>query len=234
MPDYDPKSIPVLDDIIEDEAGDADNIHEKIIISDEISNDDNTLDLFNHAPGNIEGDIEIEYSEPEIGAIDKFIEDDVSVNIEATGDFREEESREENHNEVPDAGETGSESFNEPDHESGHEPDLEPQVFESALIDYTYQNQTENSLELQAESGTTSEEINTDNAHALEEQSQNPSNINESAIIAEPAIALDVDAIINDVVSQVMPELEQQLRTRLKQALQESLPQEVIEETAPE
>lgn len=81
MPDYDPKSIPILDDIIEgeNESADTAETNDEKIISEQISTDlaateniqdDNTLDLFNDNAA----DIKTDASEPGIGAIDKFID----------------------------------------------------------------------------------------------------------------------------------------------------------------
>ena len=84
MSDYDPKSIPILDDIIEDEidsesvnTADTENkktIPEEIsadIIDSEDGRDDNTLDLFSDGIT----DIEVGTAEPEIAAIDISIDD---------------------------------------------------------------------------------------------------------------------------------------------------------------
>ncbi len=76
MPDYDPKNIPLLDDIIEQE-NEASASHEKINLSDEISADDSTLNLFNDTTA----DIEIDSTEPEIGSIDEFIENETKIDI---------------------------------------------------------------------------------------------------------------------------------------------------------
>ena len=81
MPDYDPKSIPILDDIIEgeNESADTAETNDEKIISEQISTDlaateniqdDNTLDLFNDETA----DIKTDASEPGIGVIDKFID----------------------------------------------------------------------------------------------------------------------------------------------------------------
>ncbi len=221
MPDYDPKSIPVLDDIIEHED-DASDVHQKIIISDEINADDNTLDMFNETTT----EIEIEHSEPEIGAIDRFIEDDVAVSIETSS-----EPREEGLKQAPDHDEAGNELLDKAGSES--------QIYESALIDYSLEDPAENDFETQTESNISAKETDADdeavfNAHTLDEQSDLPADLIAPSIITDEAPPLDLDAIIDDVVTQLMPELEQQLRTRLKQALQESLPQEVSEPAASE
>ena len=69
MPDYDPKSIPILDDIIEGENADKDeavSIAETVpeVPAPEDMPDDNTLDLFAADPE------DLERTEPEIGAFD--------------------------------------------------------------------------------------------------------------------------------------------------------------------
>ena len=82
MPDYDPKSIPILDDIIENETSsegvDTAEAKDKKLFSEEISTgiidtgeilDDKAPDLFN---GDV-ADIDVETVEPEIAAIDTFI-----------------------------------------------------------------------------------------------------------------------------------------------------------------
>ena len=86
MPDYDPKSIPILDDIIEDEIA-SDDKAEPELSSSEFSNlenqdgDDTTidnLDLFTRDAI----DDEQETMEPELGIIDRFIdsaEDDLTT-----------------------------------------------------------------------------------------------------------------------------------------------------------
>ena len=85
MPDYDPKSIPILDDIIEDEKKDTqgetpDDAIEIDTADDKIDQDDSTLDLFNSpakdfTTADIDAtELDTETEEPEIGSIDRFIE----------------------------------------------------------------------------------------------------------------------------------------------------------------
>ncbi len=209
MPDYDPKSIPVLDDIIEDDGDETAAAHDKIIITEEMQADDNTLDLFNESSANIEMD----NAEPEIGAIDQFINEDIDVDIETIAATIAAPENETLDNEAPAA---------------------DADSFESALIDYPHEDDDEQGIEQQAESDVLPEVIDNDDKQADNEQANDApdelnTDISETAMIAEPASSLDLDAIIDDVVTQLMPELEQQLRTRLKQALQKSLPQEVSE-----
>jgi len=93
MPDYDPKNIPILDDIIENDAksknADAITTSDGKIIPEQISTDiagaeklqdDNTLDLFNDKTT----DFKVGNSEPESGVIDKFI-GDINEDSEAIG-----------------------------------------------------------------------------------------------------------------------------------------------------
>ncbi|MBE9560534.1 MAG: hypothetical protein IMF15_07065 [Proteobacteria bacterium] len=81
MPDYDPKSIPILDDIIDNDVDSentdtADTAYDKPlseeadteILDTEDGSDDNTLDLFKGDAA----DIDVETVEPEITAIDTF------------------------------------------------------------------------------------------------------------------------------------------------------------------
>ncbi len=211
MPDYDPKNIPILDDIIEDESDETAAIHEKIIVTDEMHNDDNTLDLFNDE-SNI---LEIDDTEPRIGAIDKFIDDDVTVNIETAEDeIADDEAPADNNN---DNDNDGDESDNETADESI--------TFESALIDYSHQDSAENNFTPQTQDDISIEQTDADDEQTFDQPSDQPSDqpadISEPYVISNAAAALNIDAIIDDVVTQLIPELEQQLRTRLRQALQE-------------
>ncbi len=173
MPDYDPKNIPVLDDIIEDDGDETAASHEKIIVTDEMQADDNTLDLFNESSA----DIEMDSAQPKIGAIEQVMDHVIDAEIEI--DIEASETRTE---EIP----------------LDETPADDSDVFESALIDYPHEDDVEQEIESDASAKATDADD-------------------------EPAINLDLDAIIDDVVTQLLPELEQQLRTRLKQALQESL-----------
>jgi len=204
MPDYDPKSIPVLDDIIEDESTAADT-HEKIIVSDEMHEDDNTLDLFNAATAEIE--VDIDNDEPEIGTIEKHLDGETEIDIKATEDII---------NETPDDEQAvdGAE------------------VFESALIDYAQEDRSEETSE--QENALTSAETETSNSDIFDEQDDQSTDIAEPVTDTEPETTLNIDTIIDDIVSQMMPELEQTLRSRLKLALQEQLPQDGLEPTASE
>jgi len=77
MPDYDPKSIPILDDIIEDDIADDDKEALELTATDftDIDNQDdetaiNNLDLFTSD----DIDVEDETMEPALGTIERFID----------------------------------------------------------------------------------------------------------------------------------------------------------------
>jgi hypothetical protein len=89
MPDYDPKSIPILDDIIDDDNNDAEQINSDITEGEsglnEIGVDDDDLDLFAAETADIDiaeiseinitsMEIEVETAEPKIADIDRFID----------------------------------------------------------------------------------------------------------------------------------------------------------------
>lgn len=93
MPDYDPKSIPILDDIIEDEKTDTqgetpDDVVAIDISADKIDREDSTLDLFNRPAEDFDSvdagatNLDAETTEPEIGSIDRFIETKDAEEIE--------------------------------------------------------------------------------------------------------------------------------------------------------
>ncbi len=186
MPDYDPKNIPTLDDIIEGESNDAAAIHEKIIITDEMNADEHTLDLFNDKAT----DIEIDQMDPEIGTIDKFIDAATDIDVETIRTL-----------------------------------DDETDVTESALIDYPLEEDSEENIE---------DEIIVSHDHTPDEPGDQIPVITEPPAISDPAITLDLDSIIDDIVTRLMPDLEQQLRSQIRQALQEKLPDDIIRQTSSE
>ena len=84
MPDYDPKSIPILDDIIEDEVDiegvdTADTGNQKIVSEEtgaDIAGTEDVLDDDNPDLFSVDiSDVEVGMAEPEIAAIDTFIDD---------------------------------------------------------------------------------------------------------------------------------------------------------------
>ena len=207
MPDYDPKNIPTLDDVIES----ADNEKQDVELSAkplDAQSDaaENNLDLFAGETIDLlaEGsDIEpsvtgvealtitdaiIEYTispganspavEPQIGAIDNISdEDDGVINPYSQTKAAEDE------------------------------------LFESALINYNGVDVTETS---------------TFDIPATNKQAENQSlEVNPKTVTANL-----LQSVTDDIVKQLMPELEQQLRLLLKQALKEKLPEEITRSEA--
>jgi hypothetical protein len=209
MPDYNPKNIPTLDDVIES----ADNEKQDVDLSAkplDVQSDatESNLDLF--AGDTIEllaegSDIEppvtdveavtitdaiIEYTispgvnspavEPQIGAIDNISNKDSSV-ISLYSPVKASED--------------------------------EAEQFESALIDYN---------------GVDITETSTIDMPATNKQAENqPTEVNQQIVTANL-----LQSVTDDIVEQMMPELEQQLRLLLKQALKEKLPEEITRNEA--
>ena len=204
MPDYDPKNIPTLDDVIES----ADNEKQDVDLSAtplDAQSDaaENNLDLFagetidllaedpDFAPPVT--DIEavtitnsiIEYTigpgangpavEPQIGTIDNISkEDGCAITLFSPVKASEDKA--------------------------------EP--IESALIDYNGDDET----------GTSTFDMSVTNKQAKNQ----PTEVNRQAVTANL-----LQSVTDDIVKQLMPELEQQLRLLLKQALKEKLPEDI-------
>jgi hypothetical protein len=216
MPDYDPKSIPILDDIIEGEidggldgdledksnsedaeateAGDGKKIPGQIsaaqinadITAAENIQDDSTLDLFD------DSDAASTKHEPYI--TDTFF-DDLKHDDDLTQDNV-----------------TGEDQ--EHDVQDSDEQDNKNQSHESALIDY------------HAEEDRAEDEASQDDIITIDDEISTPA-ISSQTIAEAPSISLNL--IVEDVVKQLMPDLEQQLRFLIKQALEEKLPEDIID-----
>ncbi len=204
MPDYDPKNIPTLDDVIEradNEKQDVDLSAKPLDAQSDAA--ENKLDLFagetidllaegSDFEPSVTGveavtitDSIIEYTispgangpavEPQIGTIDNISnEDGCAITLFSPVKASEEEAEQ----------------------------------FESALIDY-------NSVD---ETGTS-----TFGMPATNKQAENqPIEVNR-----QTASANLLQSVTDDIIKQLMPELEQQLRLLLKQALKEKLPEEI-------
>ena len=209
MPDYDPKNIPTLDDIIES----ADNEKQDVDLSAkpldaQSDTAENKLDLFTGETIDLlaeSSDIEsyvtgvealtitdsiIEYTispgancpavEPQIGTIDNISDEDGGdINLYNPAKASEEETDQ----------------------------------FESALIDYK---------------GVDITEISTFDMPATNKQAENqPIEVNRQTVSANL-----LQSVTDDIIKQLMPELEQQLRLLLKQALKEKLPEEIARSEA--
>jgi len=210
MSDYDPKSIPILDDVIKIEETDNTDIDdqegEPALFETTPVETENNLDLFvaesinasastvvtEDVPG--EGSLS-EDTEPQIGIIDEFIAEDSSHTIDIT---TAEDAIIENSLPV-----TANDTTAETD---------EP---ESALI--SYNTDTEES---ETVSDTTSD-IEAINIAAVDVEPQ-------SAEQPEPPASLK--SMVDDITKELMPDLEQQLRYLIQQALEDRLPDEVIDQ----
>ena len=210
MPDYDPKSIPILDDVIRVEETDNTDIDdqegEPALFETTPVEAENNLDLFvaesikasastvvtEDVPG--EGSLS-EETEPQIGIIDEFIAEDSSHTIDITA---AEDAIIENSIPV-----------------SANDTTAETDESESALISYNT-----NTEETETVSDTTSD-IEAINIAAVDVEPQ-------SAEQPEPPASLK--SIVDDITKELMPDLEQQLRYLIQQALEDRLPDEVIDQ----
>lgn len=210
MPDYDPKSIPILDDVIKVEETDNTDIDdqegEPALFETTPVEAENNLDLFvaesikasastvvtEDVPG--EGSLS-EDTEPQIGIIDEFIAEDSSHTIDITA--AEDAIIE---NSIPVSANDAAAKTDEP---------------ESALISYN--------------TGTEVTETVSDTTSDIEA-------INIAAVDVEPQPAeqpeppASLQSMVDDITKELMPDLEQQLRYLIQQALEDRLPDEVIEQ----
>lgn len=210
MSDYDPKSIPILDDVIKIEETDNTDIDdqegEPALFETTPVEAENNLDLFVAESINASASTVVtedvpgvgslsEDAEPQIGIIDEFIAEDNSHTIDIT---TAEDAIIENSIAV-----TANDTTAETD-ESG-----------SALI--SYNTDTE---ETETVSDTTSD-IEAINIAAVDVEPQ-------SAEQPEPPASLK--SMVDDITKELMPDLEQQLRYLIQKALEDRLPDEVIDQ----
>lgn len=214
MTDYDPKSIPILDDVIdlsvdEDERRHTPTIRHNEVDSAQAPNDDN-LDLFKAATEIIEEDTgkPIDLSTfiepmtdmtPPLGAMD-----------EVTAENTPTEPL------TPDA--TTDRQI----------PDSEEQAYESALIDYPenlYDEEIANATgyekPVDAAIETTQPEVELTSGENIEPPSIQQQPVPEPITSSPPAI--DIQPLIDDIVERLLPVIEQQVRHHVEQALQDNI-----------
>ena len=246
MPDYDPKSIPILDDVIEAgilEEADAEDKHRAPIaditdMEDELPVDDGTINLFSTAPVELSpedaiiedeiadvshiDDLNAEDPGPAIGTIDSLDDspgDSSSDVLDVTGA-------------VDTEAEDYSSSYpTEADIDDSETEDVEEEPFESALIDYHDDADTVEETKHQVASGSAQAEgvQHFQTEAVVDSVTEQPLTPIESE--ATPStIALDdiIDEVVNDIVSQLVPDLQQQLKHLVQQALEDRLPAEII------
>jgi hypothetical protein len=170
MPDFDPKTIPILDDVIETvELEDVKN-----------KNIENDGDSVMPAPIAIDNEPLLFTAEPVVDITAEI--DDESIQHES---------------DTCEAIETLS---------TGSDITLETETIESALIDYSTENESDSLIE-----------------------DETTDTLPEPPIESQPLITPnELQTITDDVVNQLMPELEQHLRNLIQQALKEKLPCDVI------
>lgn len=208
MPDYDPTSIPILNDVIDTDES-VDTELDKESAEHEAIADDITPGLFEAEPVAAEVNINLSEesvdsetallvseatrdessfdgeSEPEIGIIDDIVDEDSSDGIAITGADAEEL--------IPEDGIIISADNTTP----------ETADIESALIDHSA-----------SEEETVTETADVDTETQPVEQKQHAS----------------LESMVDDITKELMPDLEQQLRYLIQQALEDRLPDDVIKQ----
>jgi len=211
MPDYDPQSIPVLDDIIEEEKTDETDIGtEKINDGANVKQADNNFNLFDNDADNDTDDDGIDTAintvdavahEPGLGAIDDIIEH-VEANAPAIGDSA-----------IVDAT-----SYDQPGAETEA---VEAKPVESALMAYPDE---EESVPVIASVNHNSDEQLTANLTL----SDNEKTASVPQVSLESIADDIVDNIVDHLLTQLLPDLELQLRLLVHQALEDKLPGELL------
>jgi hypothetical protein len=218
MPDYDPKIIPILDDVIEN----ADNKKRDFDLSVEPPDDEareNNLDLFASEDIDLaaeDADIESAATETSIIEVETAIITDSNIEYSinpgaispATG---------------PQIGPVDNISNDDGDDIPLYSPakasEDEAEKFESALIDY-------NAVD-EAVASTIDMPVIDMPATNKQEEDQ-PLEVNQ-----QTSTAISLQSVTDDIVKQLMPELEQQLRLLLEQALKEKLPEDIKQTEIP-
>jgi len=256
MPDYDPKSIPILDDVIEAdilEQADAEDKHKAPIaditdMEDELSVDDGTINIFSTAPVELRpedaiiedsasdtsliNDIDASDAGPCIGALDSLDDSSNYSPADPVDDTSSVNTDEEN----------TSSQHDRTDIENSETQHFAEEPFESALIDYNKDTDIVKETSdqpipmLQPEARWAADDQQTDTeevADSLIEQPTAPV-VTQTTQTAR-AFALDdiVDGVVNDIISQLIPDLQQQLRYLVQQALEDRLPAEIISQGKP-
>ncbi len=227
MPDYDSKSIPVLNDVIDDD--DITDEHEIVDLSNlNASLDDDNFDLFVDELTESIGDTEVtplenlsvettdtENITPEIGDINDVEDQDavLSTGAAAFSTLKDEQLTARISDEINTAiGNYEKISFEEDNTPSVGLPEDEPEI-ESALIDYRV---TEGTPPVEAETPLVTT-LDEPEVEAIAAHTDTP---------ATPAISLD--DLTEDIIKQIMPGLEEQLRHLVQQALEERLPEALV------
>jgi hypothetical protein len=209
MPDYDPKNIPTLDDVIDSTDNDQQDVDLSATpLDDQFDAAENKLDLF--VDENIDllaegSDFEAPVTDTEAVTItDSIIEYAIGPGANAPAVEPQISTIDNISNE-----DGGAITLFSP----VKAPEDEAEPFESALIDYSGVDET----------GTSTFDM-----PATKKQAENqPTEVNQQTVTANL-----LQSVSDDIVKQLMPELEQQLRLLLKQALKEKLPEDITRSEA--
>lgn len=232
MPDYDLKSIPVLNDVIKDD--DSTDEHEVVDLGNlNALPDDDNIDLFVDDLTESIDDAEVtplenlsaetidsESTSPEIGDINDVADqnnnlsgDAAAIGVSAFSTLKDEERAASISDEMNTAIGNNEKIISKEDNTPSVDlPEDEPEI-ESTLIDYGVKEGII-TAEVEAPLITTLEEP------AVETVAQH------ADTPATPAISLET--LTEDIVKQIMPGLEEQLRHLVQQALAEKLPEELV------
>jgi len=207
MPDYDPTSIPILDDVVEiEETENTDDEVTSSLLETEPVQAENNLDLFadestdftadsleeDQTSGDVlTNDSSAEENEPQIGIIDDIIDEDIddihTGNIET--------------DKVAGIIETEETAYEDSVNISTDDSESETDDIESALIDYDADAEENDAV---------------DETQPVEDEPQ----------MAEQTVSLE--SVVEGIARQLMPDLEMQLRFLIQQALEDRLPDDVI------
>jgi len=261
MPDYDAKSIPILDDVIKD-----DSLEDEVEIIDlskiESSPEENNFDLFidDFAESlDTTDDIvsavasaqhaERESTQPEIGNIEEITAQDEHVAIEIADDNIDDESSNvfsaiENNTfteEIAVEVESALINYRVDDSDNSDADDIEASTTDDYVNDVSSDTTFETEALLTAaeqfdhedSSGDVSEAIPAPELATAEQEFSGPAFSESAATGPTPAQEIiSLDAITDDIIKQIMPTIEHQLRSLVQQALADKLPEEIIAPTS--
>lgn len=252
MPDYDEKSIPILDDVIDDSTEDEAEIIDLSNI--ETAAEDN-FDLFSEefeasientetaaVENTSESIADTQSTQPEIGDIDAFVEQDDNIAVDTTSSLTIEIENAPLDSEITstvDSDFSNSNTFplDEVTHTTADaitdtfEDETEPEAG-SALIDYHEEDVADNittDTELSAESKQDENiEVIPDILDVIPSGMPSPEPV-LSKPEPEDIEKISLETLTEEIVTQIMPDLEQQLRHMVQQALADNLPETVVE-----
>lgn len=217
MPDYDPKNIPILDDVIESADNEKRGFDLSVGSAEPFDAEsdagsyatENNLDLFASEAIDLAAeasDIETAVFEVEAVTIaDSILE--YTINPDAISLAAEPQI-------APVDNISNEDGDDVPLYSPAKPPEDEAKKFESALIDYNAVDEAE---------------ISTINMPDIDQQE----NDQPLEIKQQTATAISLQSVTDDIVKQLMPELEQQLRLLLEQALKEKLPEDINQTEIP-